>query len=195
MKKLVLSFSLFAFLACGNQKMTTETKAQPAPETVEKPETKPKKSPLMAEGNITLADFKSGSNKAWFERGYNAYSPDQELVNALNKAMEAHDYHLDVYMGTWCGDSRREVPRLYKLLEMIDFDLDKLSVVAVNRSKQVPNVSPEIANQLNIHHVPTIIFYENGKETERFVESSKESLVKDLTKIASGEMYVDSYGK
>lgn len=195
MKKIVLSLSLCTLLACGSQKMLTGTKTQNTSERVEKPETKPQKSPLMAEANITLTDFKSGSNKAWFERGYNAYSPDQELVNAFGKAMKNHDYQIDVYMGTWCGDSRREVPRLYKLLEMIDFDMDKLSVVAVNHAKQIPNVSPEVANQLNIRHVPTIIFYENGKETERFVESATESLVKDLTKIASGEIYLDSYGR
>lgn len=203
MKKVILSFSLFAFLACGNQKKSTENSTKTSSEVTTTVETSApqvtkesttEKSPLLAEGNISLADFKSGSNKAWFEPKYAAYAPSEALVTAFGEAMAKHDYRIDLYMGTWCHDSQRETPRLYKLLEMVDFDMSKLSVVSVNYSKKVPNVSPEVAEKLNIHHVPTIIFYENGKEVGRFVESARESLVQDLTKIASGEVYTDSYG-
>lgn len=202
MKKVILSLSLFAFLACGNQKKSAENLTETSPETTTTVETSStqttkeatNKSPLLAEGNISLEDFKSGSNKAWFAPRYAAYSPNEALVKAFGQAMAKHDYRIDLYMGTWCPDSHRETPRLYKLLEMIDFDMSRLSVVSVNYSKEVPNVSPEVAKKLNVHHVPTIIFYENGKEAERFVESAQESLVEDLTKIASGEVYTDSYG-
>lgn len=199
MKKVILLFSLFAFLACGNQKKRTEnsTKISSDVTTTDDPSTLPaskEKSPLLAEGNITLTDFKSGSNKAWFEPRYATYAPNEELVKAFGQAMAKHDYQIDLYMGTWCPDSHREVPHLYKLLEMIDFDMNKLTAVSVNRRKQVPNVSPDVAKKLNIRYVPTIIFYENGKEVGRFVESAKESLVQDLTKIASGEAHNDSYG-
>lgn len=195
MQKVILSFSLLVFLACGNQKKSAENVAESSPEieTSTTPATT-ESSSLLAEGNIDLTDFKTGRNKVWFEPRYASYKPDEALVKAFGQAMEKHDYQIDLYMGTWCHDSQRETPRLYKLLEKIDFDMNKLSVVSVNYAKEVPNVSPEVAKKLNIHRVPTIIFYENGKETGRFVESAKESLVQDLTKIASGKEYIDSYG-
>lgn len=207
MKKIILSLSVVAFLACGNQKTVTENSENAAETTVEQSKTpqiaddqtrrsvlkaNKKQSSLLAEANISLEDFESGRNKAWFEPKYTSYAPSEEEVEAFKKAMAEHDYQIDVYMGLWCPDSRRETPRLYKLLKMVDFDMENLSVVTVNHSKQVPNVTPEVAKQLNIRYVPTIIFYENGKEVERFVESPRESLVQDLTNIANGLPYKDS---
>lgn len=208
MKKIILSLSVVAFLACGNQKTVVENSENSAETTVEHSKTpqlvdnqikktavkasKEQSSPLLAKANISLEEFESGRNKAWFEPKYTSYAPSEEEVEAFKKAMAGHDYQIDVYMGLWCPDSRRETPRLYKLLKMIDFDLENLSVVTVNHSKQVPNVTPEVAKQLNIRYVPTIIFYENGKEVERFVESPRESLVQDLTNIANGLPYKDS---
>lgn len=188
MKKILLSFSLLAFIACGSQKTASESHEQTNSPETEKQEIK--KSPLLAEGNMTLEEVKA---QTWYARSYDSYSPDEMVVNQLSEILKNHNYNIDVYFGTWCGDSRREVPKLVKLLEQTGFDFSHLTFVSVNRSKQVPNVTPEIAQQLNVHRVPTIIFYENGTETERFVERPRENLEKDILKIASGEVYLDSY--
>ena len=56
--------------------------------------------------------------------------------------------------------------------------------------KQSPN--PE-AKGLNIHRVPTFIFYKDAKEIGRFVERVRESLEKDMLKIVSGQEYKHFY--
>jgi thiol-disulfide isomerase/thioredoxin len=194
MKKILLSFGLLAIFACGSQQTTTENTNNDSTSVREniRERHRGNTSPLLAKGNIGLAEIQA---MPWYESSYQSYQPNAEALQAFKKAMKKHDYNIDVYFGTWCGDSRREVPKLIKLMEMADADLSRLTFVSVNRSKQVPDVMPEVAQKLNIHHVPTIIFYENGTETERFVERSKESLEKDLVKIAMGDEYLDRYGE
>ena len=93
-------------------------------------------------------------------------------------------------MGTWCGDSRRETPRFYKILEAAGFNFKNLEFATVNRSKKTPN---NLQEGLNIIKVPTFIFYKKGKEIGRYVEYARESLEKDMLKIVSGATYKHSY--
>lgn len=193
MKNVILSFSLLAFLACGNQKVSSNasTASNDNP-PAEQQKMKKEKSPLLAEGNMSVEKLRTLS---WYAGSYNGYQPNEAYVKSFKKALQNHDYQIDVYMGTWCHDSRRVVPKLIKILEMTGSDFSNLAIVAVNGRKVIPNVSPEVSQKLNIRYVPTIIFYENGKETGRFVEIARESLAKDLSKIASGAAYQPSHSR
>ena len=98
-------------------------------------------------------------------------------------------------MGTWCGDSKREVPKFYKVLEAANFSENKLRVVGLNNGskqyKQGPNGEEK---GLNIHRVPTFIVYnKKGKEVGRIVEHPVESLEADLLKICQGKSYEHKY--
>ena len=46
---------------------------------------------------------------------------------------------------------------------------------------------------LEVLNVPTIIFYRNGNEINRFVELPVNSLESDIAKIIKGESYTHSY--
>jgi len=77
-------------------------------------------------------------------------------------------------MGTWCGDSKREVPRFIKVLEAANFPVDNLKIVAVDRRKEQYKKSPTGEEWgLSIKRVPTFIFYKNGKESNRIIESPR----------------------
>ena len=95
-------------------------------------------------------------------------------------------------MGTWCGDSKRETPHFYKILEEAGFNFKNLELITVNRSKRTPD---NLQKGLNIFKVPTFIFYKNEKEIGRYVEYARESLEKDMLKITSGKEYKHSYQK
>ena len=95
-------------------------------------------------------------------------------------------------MGTWCGDSRREVPKLYKVLEQVNFNMDNLEMVALDRSKRTPD---NLQKGYNIIRIPTFVFYKNGKEIGRFVEYSRETLERDILKILTTKTYKHSYQK
>lgn len=126
----------------------------------------------------------------WFVSAYKSYTPEEELVSNIAQTINAFD--ITVFMGTWCSDSQREIPQLYKILEAADYNMSKLKVIAVDRDKKTPN---SLEEGYHIELVPTIIFNKNGKEVNRFVEFAQESLVKDIYKIVSGQPYKHSYAE
>ena len=146
-------------------------------------------------GDTSKEELLDSKHKSWFSKGYDNYSPDEEVLKQLNKYLKKKKYTIEVYFGTWCGDSKREVPKIIKLLEESKFKMDRLKLVGVNRRKQVPNVSDEESKALNIKRVPTLIVYKKGKEINRFVEYAQETLEKDLLSVFTDENYKHSYYK
>ena len=103
-------------------------------------------------------------------------------------------YSIKLFMGTWCGDSKREVPKLYKVLEACDFPMDQLTVIALGRQPNLYKQSPQHEEAgLNIHRVPTIIFYKNQTEVNRIVEQPIESFEADIKNIITVNNYKSNY--
>lgn len=144
-------------------------------------------------GETSKEKLLSTSHQGWFNSNYEDYKPKSETIEKLNHIFNKNDFKVEVYFGTWCSDSQREVPRLIKLLEKANFDFDQLMLVGVGRDKKVPNVSDKQQRLLNITNVPTIIVYQDGQELNRFVEYAQESLEKDMLKIFTKEKYKHSY--
>lgn len=113
---------------------------------------------------------------AWFFPEYEMYHPDSSVIPLLKKETEKH-LQVKIIMGTWCSDSRREVPRFYKILDALGFDEQNVKLYFVERDKTCPDLDTEA---LHIERVPTFIFYRNGKELGRIVETPEESLEKDM---------------
>ena len=127
----------------------------------------------------------------WFEQNYEAYLVNTRLVKTYKNQIE--DYKVKVFLGTWCGDSKREVPRFYKVLESVKFPKDQLEVIAVDRTADAYKQSPTGEEKgLNIHRVPTFIFYKDGKEVNRIVESPKTTFELDIKAILEGK-YTTNY--
>ncbi|MCV6629586.1 MAG: thioredoxin family protein [Flavobacteriaceae bacterium] len=125
---------------------------------------------------------------SWFASNYDSYSTNKKIIEDLTSAMKPIE--LKVFMGTWCSDSQYNVPALYKVLDEIGFDENKLELIAVDRNKTTPE---SYEKDLNILYVPTIILYKNGKEIHRIVEMAMENIETDLLKIASGKSYKHAY--
>lgn len=118
----------------------------------------------------------SDSNFAWwFNSNYDQYQVDSSEVIELKK--EINNYDITIVMGTWCSDSRREVPRFYKILDAIDYPTDKLTLINVDR--KMKSIATEV-DEMNIEYIPTIIIYRNEKEIGRIIETPEDILEKDL---------------
>lgn len=139
-------------------------------------------------GVANKASFLQAPYQNWFANNQKNYTPDAETIVALKKGLKG--VKIKGFMGTWCGDSKRETPHIYKILELADYNLNNLVLVTVNRGKTTPN---NLQEGLDIIKVPTFIFYKEGKEIGRFVEYARESLEKDMLKIVSGQGYKHSY--
>lgn len=119
----------------------------------------------------------------WFDSGYKFYHPDTTALNQLKKVDK--NYTITIVMGTWCSDSRREVPRFYKLLDELEYQEKKIELINVDRSKSGIDNNVE---SLGIKLVPTFIIYSEGEEIGRIIETPKESLEKDLLKILGSNL-------
>lgn len=161
--------------------------AQQTTETESKTVAKVQNSMLL--GEIDKEAFLSPPFASWFNPGYDSFNPNPEAMKTIEENISKIDM-ARIYMGTWCSDSQREVPHFFKILEQVDYELDKVEMVAVDMNKAAPDNSHE---EYSITHVPTFIFYKKGKEIGRFVEYPSESLEKDVAKILSGQEYKHSY--
>jgi thiol-disulfide isomerase/thioredoxin len=114
----------------------------------------------------------------WFNSEYDNYTPDSAEVLKLSKVI--NDVKITIVMGTWCSDSRREVPRFFKILDKAGYNLQYLTLICVDRKKTTPTGE---ADKLDIKFVPTFIIYEDAEEINRIIETPKETLEKDLALI------------
>jgi thiol-disulfide isomerase/thioredoxin len=114
----------------------------------------------------------------WFDSGYKFYRPDTNTIADLKKVSK--DYSITIVMGTWCSDSRREVPRFYKILDELNYSDDNIKLINVDRDKVGIDNG---VDSLNIELVPTFIIYSEDKEIGRIIETPNESLEKDMSKI------------
>ena len=122
--------------------------------------------------------YQDSSFASWFNVEYTNYTVDIKTLENYKNHFE--DKIIKTVLGTWCSDSRREVPRFIKILDFIGFPEDKYLFLNVDRNKK--GLTDEVDN-LNIEFVPTFIIYENGKEIGRIIESPEISLEADLVKI------------
>lgn len=134
--------------------------------------------------------FNDVSYQYWFDDRYNEYDTNQDIIAKLKPII--NNFTIKGFMGTWCGDSKRETPRFYKILDETNFDQDYFELVTVGRNKKTPD---NLQKGFNIIRVPTFIFYEDGKEVGRFVEYPRETLEKDILKIVTGVPYKHSYDR
>lgn len=141
-------------------------------------------------GIASKADFNQQPYNVWFTRNYDNYSFDKTTAKKLKRALR--NVTIKAFMGTWCGDSKRETPKFYKLLDLAQFNLKNLEMITVNRAKKTPD---NLQKGFDIKKVPTFIFYKKGKEIGRYVEYARETLEKDILKILTGKNYKHAYDR
>ena len=198
-KNLVFLLTLLFFVGCSSNKNMLDEKSI-IKKTIEKKEFEiPSRIPFEtivtskkdADGYLVgisnRFDFQDSAYKEWFDSGYQEYRTDQQVVNEISKHI--HKLTIKAFMGTWCEDSQREMPKFYKILDQTKFDENYFQLICVDKTKKQENLEKD----LNIFRIPTIIFYKNSKEIGRFVEYPRETIEKDILKIISEQPYKHSY--
>jgi cyclophilin family peptidyl-prolyl cis-trans isomerase len=106
------------------------------------------------------------------------YTPDITVLEMMKSYVRAGD-RMEVYMGTWCPDSLREVPRFLRVLDDLrsQFGVElPTKFVAVDRAKQKPEAL--IAGK-HVEKVATFIYYRGDGELGRIVEKTQSPLFED----------------
>lgn len=133
---------------------------------------------------IGQCDRQAMTNPAFadaYNAGYNSYTPDQEVIKKLKK--EKKNVQVVVVMGSWCDDSKTQVPHFYKIMDEVGIKDSDVRLICVDRDKKAGDID---VSAYDIQRVPTFIFYKDGREMGRIVESpSTSALEKDLLLIFS----------
>jgi len=112
---------------------------------------------------------------------YPSYQPNDTVVEQIRGLIG--DVRCVIVLGTWCGDSKEQVPRFLKILDQAKVNFKELEILCVDRKKEAPGM--DINTKYNIEKVPTFIFYRNDTELGRIIETPQVTLEKDLLKIVS----------
>ncbi len=149
--------------------------------------------PGILYGIIQKQDLMKPPFDAWFNPGYDSYQPDHVITNKLRKLI-TKDISIQVFLGTWCGDSKREVPRLLKIIDFLAVPVKNLQLVALGGGDSLLKQSPQHEEAgKGIFRVPAIIVYRNGIELNRINEFPALSLESDLYTILRGQSYSPNY--
>lgn len=148
--------------------------------------------PEILYGSITQADLMKPPFSKWFDSIYYGYQAERKLVEGINK-IDSRGISIEIFLGTWCGDSKREVPRFMKLLSEISFPAKNVKIIGLG-SDSLYKQSPQHEEAgKGIFRVPVFIVYKNGVEVGRINEFPVTSLEKDLYAIMSGDAYNPNY--
>lgn len=109
---------------------------------------------------VQVRDYESW--KSLFDQ---PYAPDSTAVETIRP--RAADVTVLLIMGTWCGDSKREVPRFFAIMDAAGLPESAVTMVGVDRTKKD---TEGLTEKWGVTRVPTFILLRNGQEVGRVVE-------------------------
>ena len=109
---------------------------------------------------------------------YGGYEPD--IAQTAELAFFLRGVEITIVLGTWCGDSKMQVPRFFKVIDAIGIGDENLTLICTDGEKKAEN---GLLDHLDIVQVPTFIFYLQEKELGRIIESPQTTLENEMLNI------------
>lgn len=128
-------------------------------------------------GECNRKAFESTPFNEWFNPKFEGYQTNNSIIQKLKDSDNIKNTEVLIVLGTWCGDSRRELPRFYKIIDELGFPESKVTLIAVDTKKKSEN---NLLNNIEFTRIPTFIFYRNKKEIGRIVESTVKTLEEEM---------------
>ncbi len=142
----------------------------------------PAQEEAVAVGPVTRETVEAAPE--WVQAEVDA-KPDPEAAKAL--AAVEPGAEVTVFLGTWCSDSRREVPRFWKALDTAGGGVPfQIRYIAVDRQKKEP--AGDLAQE-GVRYLPTFIVRRGGQEVGRVVETSPKGIESDLLALLTGRAH------
>ncbi len=163
-RTLFYTLAVFIFISCNTQKNINQVVYNEAV-----------KSKILI-GEINRKGMQKKPFKEWYNAEYESYTPNEKTIANLQKYMQENSEFI-IVLATWCPDSRREVPRFYKIIDLIGFDESNIKVYAVDRDFKANDID---IKKYDIKKVPTFIYYHYGYEAGRIIETPKTTIEDDL---------------
>ena len=139
-------------------------------------------------GVFERKELSNNPHAEWFNQNYSDYNLDKETLDKLKPLFE--DIEITVFMGTWCSDSRKEIPVFFKLIDKLRINENSIELIGMTLEKTTPD---SLELDQNLINVPTFIFKKDGKEINRIVEFPLETIEKDILEILTTNNYQNPY--
>lgn len=110
--------------------------------------------------------------------GTAAYSPAPEAVAKLQQL--DRPVQIEVYLGSWCSDSKLHVPAFIKVMDIVASPLITVSYIGIPQEK---TARAEASAEKNIQKIPTFVVLVDGVEKGRIIETPAKSVEQDLVDI------------
>ena len=136
------------------------------------------KSRMILNGITTQAILTGNINFSWFDEEYKNYVPNQEIINSLKPLK--NEIKVLVIAGSWCGDTQRELPRFFKMINSIGVPNKQIEMIMVDENKKTAAFNISV---IQVSNIPTFIFFKDGKELGRIIEKPVITLEDDLAKL------------
>ncbi|MHB1051287.1 MAG: thioredoxin family protein [Bacteroidota bacterium] len=163
--KILLAIFLLQFTGCGSSETYTIERESPMSVVI------------TGEFDRTVVNSDDVS-RIWYEKNYSEYRVDSTRIAEIGRLQENIRYV--IVAGTWCGDSKRQLPRLFKIFDAAHISEKRVKMFGVDRSKKSDKLK---LDQYSVQYVPTIIVFRHEREIGRIVESPVETLEADLVSI------------
>ena len=139
-------------------------------------------------GVFERKELSNNPHAEWFNQNYSDYNLDKETLNKLKPLFE--NIEITIFMGTWCSDSRKEIPVFFKLIDKLRINENSIELIGMTLEKTTPD---SLELDQNLINVPTFIFKKDGKEINRIVEFPLETIEKDILEILTTNNYQNPY--
>ena len=111
-------------------------------------------------------------------------TPEIDFQAAMDLALTAPATRMDVYFGSWCSDSRREIARFWQALDAAGGSRLEIRYIGVDRDKEQP---AELLAGVGLLYVPTFVVFRDEQEVGRVIEESPGGIEIDLLRLLRGE--------
>jgi thiol-disulfide isomerase/thioredoxin len=101
-----------------------------------------------------------------------------EMIDMIHQVQGGID--IIAFLGTWCPDSKREIPRFLKIADLAGIGAANLKLYGLDRSKKSPD---GLTEKYSINRIPTFIFLKDGQEVGRITEFPQTTLEGDILTI------------
>ena len=132
------------------------------------------------QGWVDRAVLDKPENEA-FRTAYDTVRVQRDLVGLIRQADAGVD--VIVFFGTWCSDSKRQVPHFLKVADTAGIPAARIRLYALDRTKKSDD---GLTDTYEITRVPTFIFLRGGAEIGRITETPRAGMEADMIGILAG---------
>lgn len=113
-----------------------------------------------------------------FKAVYDTSHVTPEFAELITKVQDEVD--VTVFFGMWCSDSKKQIPRFLKIMDLAGIPQRRVKFYALDRSKKSAD---GLTDYYAIQRVPTFIFLKKDVEVGRIVEIPRTTMEADVLSI------------